>query len=80
MSINNYGWLKEIYKNIDFDKLPHGIIISGSKGLGKRLLASEIATKILLKKLDSKFIIAFKEDVLKDFLDKINVLLFLKKK
>ena len=53
ISIDNHSWLKEIFENIDFDKLPHGVIISGSKGLGKRILANEIATKILLKNSDS---------------------------
>ena len=77
MSIDNYGWLKEIYKNIDFDKLPHGIIISGSKGLGKRLLANEIATKILSKKLDSNELALIKSNNHPDFfkLDKEKILL-----
>ena len=67
MSIDNYDWLKEIYKNIDFDKLPHGIIISGSKGLGKRLLANEIATKILSNKLDSNELALIKSNNHPDF-------------
>ena len=77
MSIDNYDWLKEIYKNIDFDKLPHGIIISGSKGLGKRLLANEIATKILSKKLDSNELALIKSNNHPDFfkLDKEKILL-----
>ena len=49
MSIDNYGWLKEIYKNIDFDKLPHGIIISGSKGLGKDFLQMRLLQKFFQK-------------------------------
>ena len=77
MSIDNYDWLKEIYKNIDFDKLPHGIIISGSKGLGKRLLANEIATKILSKKLDSNELALINSNNHPDFfkLDKEKILL-----
>ena len=77
MSIDNYDWLKEIYKNIDFDKLPHGIIISGSKGLGKRLLANEIATKILSNKLDSNELALIKSNNHPDFfkLDKEKILL-----
>ena len=50
MSIEKYDWLFEIYQKINFDKLPHGIIINGSNGIGKKLLANEIAAKLLINK------------------------------
>ena len=50
MTIEKYNWLFEIYQKINFDKLPHGIIINGSNGIGKKLLANEIAAKLLINK------------------------------
>ena len=50
MTIEKYNWLFEIYQKINFEKLPHGIIINGSNGIGKKLLANEIAAKLLINK------------------------------
>lgn len=50
MTLKKYNWLFEIYQKINFDKLPHGIIINGSNGIGKKLLANEIAAKLLINK------------------------------
>jgi len=50
MTLEKYNWLFEIYQKINFDKLPHGIIINGSNGIGKKLLANEIAAKLLINK------------------------------
>ena len=48
--IENLFWINDIYKNLDFKSLPHGIIISGPDGIGKRVLANEIITSLLIKK------------------------------
>ena len=50
MTIEKYNWLFKIYQKINFEKLPHGIIINGSNGIGKKLLANEIAAKLLINK------------------------------
>jgi len=51
MKIENCNWLKEIYKNLNFEKLPHGIIINGPNGIGKKILAKEIASNLLINKI-----------------------------
>ena len=43
--LNSYFWLKNIFDEINFNNLPHGIIVNGPKGIGKRVLASAIASK-----------------------------------
>ena len=47
MSIEKFDWLKDIYNQINFNNLPHGIIINGPSGIGKKLLAKEISQKII---------------------------------
>ncbi len=47
MSIEKYDWLNDIYKQINFNNLPHGIIINGPSGIGKKILAREISQKII---------------------------------
>ena len=47
MSIEKYDWLKDIYNQINFNNLPHGIIINGPSGTGKKILAKEISQKII---------------------------------
>ncbi|NCX42632.1 MAG: AAA family ATPase, partial [Proteobacteria bacterium] len=47
MSIEKYNWLKDIYNQINFNNLPHGIIINGPSGVGKKILAKQISKKIL---------------------------------
>ena len=47
MSIENYDWLRDIYNQINFNNLPHGIIINGPSGVGKKILAKEISQKII---------------------------------
>lgn len=48
MNLNQCRWLNDVYDSINFENLPHGIIINGSTGIGKKILAKEIANKILL--------------------------------
>ena len=47
MSIEKFDWLKDIYNQINFNNLPHGIIINGPSGVGKKILAKEISQKII---------------------------------
>jgi DNA polymerase III delta prime subunit len=47
MSIEKYDWLKDIYNQINFNNLPHGIIINGPSGVGKKILAKAISQKII---------------------------------
>mgnify|MGYP000045504415 CR=1 FL=1 len=47
MSIEKYDWLHNIYNQINFINLPHGIIINGPSGIGKKILAKEISKKII---------------------------------
>ena len=47
MSIEKYDWLKDTYDQINFTNLPHGIIINGPSGIGKKILAKEISQKII---------------------------------
>ena len=51
--IENLSWINDIYKNINFKSLPHGIIISGPDGIGKRVLANAIIFNLLIKKPSS---------------------------
>ena len=37
MSIEKYDWLNDIYNQINFNNLPHGIIINGPFGIGKKI-------------------------------------------
>ena len=46
--LNSYIWLQKIFDNINFDNLPHGIIINGPRGIGKRILANAISSQLLL--------------------------------
>ena len=50
MNISNLYWIDKIYENINFDNLPHGIIINGPDGIGKELLAIKISSKLLVNK------------------------------
>ena len=50
MNISKYDWLEKIYNRINFDKLTHGIIINGPDGIGKEILATNIAQNLLLNK------------------------------
>ena len=47
MNIEKYDWLNDIYNQINFNNLPHGIIINGPSGIGKKILAKEISQKII---------------------------------
>ena len=55
MHIEKYNWLFDIYHKINFKKLSHGLIINGSDGIGKKLLANEIASKLLVNKKTNSF-------------------------
>jgi hypothetical protein len=47
MKITKCAWLEEILNSIKFNNLPHGIIINGSKGVGKNILAKALSEKII---------------------------------
>ena len=47
MNIKKYDWLNDIYNQINFNNLPHAIIINGPSGIGKKILAKEISQKII---------------------------------
>ena len=36
MNIEKYDWLNDVYNQINFNNLPHGIIINGPSGIGKK--------------------------------------------
>ena len=56
MNLNQCRWLNDVFDSINFENLPHGIIINGSTGIGKKILAKEIANNILLNfKKDNNF-------------------------
>ena len=76
--LNSYFWLKNIFDEINFNNLPHGIIVNGPKGIGKRVLARAIASKLLLNKnTNNPDIDLFKSKNHPDFfiLDKEKILL-----
>jgi len=50
MEISEFKWLNDIYKGINFKMLPHGIIISGPSGIGKKILAKQISKDLLENK------------------------------
>jgi len=50
MSISNLYWIDKLYENINFDNLPHGIIINGPDGIGKERLSIKISSKLLANK------------------------------
>lgn len=50
MVISKFKWLNDIYKGINFKMLPHGIIISGPVGIGKKILAKKISKDLLENK------------------------------
>ena len=39
MKLSDLDWLDNIYKSINLENLPHGIIINGPKGIGKEIFA-----------------------------------------
>jgi len=47
MEISNIPWLNKIYTKINYDIFPHGLIISGPKGIGKKILANKISLDLL---------------------------------
>ena len=47
MEISNIPWLNKIYIKINYDIFPHGLIISGPKGIGKKILAKKISLDLL---------------------------------
>ena len=50
MKLSDLDWLDNIYKTINLENLPHGIIINGPKGIGKEIFAKELASELLLNK------------------------------
>tara|TARA_X000001036_G_scaffold357456_1_gene339712 strand:+ start:830 stop:1813 length:984 start_codon:yes stop_codon:yes gene_type:complete len=47
MIFEKCDWLVKEFNSINFNNLPHGIIINGPKGVGKNLLAKKISEKII---------------------------------
>ena len=54
MIIDKCKWLKDSYNSINFKNLPHGIIINGPSGIGKNILANQIAADTLLNNSNDK--------------------------
>ena len=50
MKLSDLDWFDNIYKSINLENLPHGIIINGPKGIGKEIFAKELASELLLNK------------------------------
>jgi len=77
MNISNLYWIDKIYKNINFDNLPHGIIINGPDGIGKEKLAIKISSKLLVNKNNNEKISISKSNNHPDFfvLDKERILI-----
>ena len=47
MIFDKCNWLVNSYNSINFNNLPHGIIINGPRGVGKKMLAKKISEKII---------------------------------
>ena len=47
MEVSDVPWLNKIYIKINYDIFPHGLIISGPKGIGKKVLAKKISLDLL---------------------------------
>ena len=45
--IENYPWLNKLFLNINLSKLAHSNLIEGSKGMGKSILAKNLAKSLL---------------------------------
>ena len=43
-------WINNILSSLSFSNLPHGIIISGPDGIGKKILANDISSRLLINK------------------------------
>jgi len=54
MKFKDLNWLQPILDNLNLKNLHHGTIITGPEGIGKKILAKEIATKLLLNKTSNK--------------------------
>ena len=50
IDISPYNWLENIFNKINFENLPHGLVINGPKGMGKTLLSYKISSNLLLNK------------------------------
>ncbi len=68
MNLSDLPWLDKIYKKINFNNLPHGIILNGPEGLGKFILGNEIARNLIVNNNDSKSINLFNLNSHPDFL------------
>lgn len=47
MNLDKCNWLNGAFNKINFNNLPHGIIINGPAGIGKKILAKAISEKII---------------------------------
>jgi len=43
-------WINNILSSLSFSNLPHGVIISGPDGIGKKILANAISSRLLINK------------------------------
>ena len=77
MNISSLYWVDKIYESINFDNLPHGIVINGPNGIGKELLAIKISSKLLVNKNNNENIFISKSNNHPDFfvLDKEKILI-----
>jgi len=77
MNISSLYWVDKIYESINFDNLPHGIVINGPNGIGKELLAIKISSKLLVNKNNNENISISKSNNHPDFfvLDKEKILI-----
>ncbi len=77
MNISSLYWVDKIYESINFDNLPHGIVINGPNGIGKELLAIKISSKLLINKNNNENIAISKSNNHPDFfvLDKEKILI-----
>tara|TARA_B100001250_G_scaffold135625_1_gene116035 strand:- start:1918 stop:2883 length:966 start_codon:yes stop_codon:yes gene_type:complete len=77
MNISSLYWVDKIYESINFDNLPHGIVINGPNGIGKELLAIKISSKLLVNKSNNENISISKSNNHPDFfvLDKEKILI-----
>ena len=57
MNLSDLPWLDKIYKKINFNNLPHGIILNGPEGLGKFILGNEIARNLIVALKDPNLVI-----------------------
>ena len=48
MNLDKCNWLNDAFNKINFNNLPHGIIINGPSGIGKKYLQKQFLKKLLI--------------------------------